>query len=339
MHTLFCNHRTLAKIPSVFLRILEYYNGVLFLTTNRVGTLDPAVTSRVHVNLHYRRLQAAEFCKVFELNIERLELIEQQRHDMFKEPKLFILKDEIVQFAMTHYRESGDGRESWNGRQIRNAFLIASSLARYEIEQQPAGFQPQLRASHFKEVETITKEYDSFRKHLKGGDDADVAYRKNERDDTWEEGSSSFASTSRPASQPLQALYQGKTYQSPMGSTHNIHAAYGTAYQRGPSPHSTPPSRPHAPGPMHSAPAHLSAEPTYATYSTTPHRSQESYHHRQYPEQVYGRQPSPTPYRGGPPPEHHRPAMPTMATMSTESEEVMPSDFSRAPPREMPRDY
>jgi hypothetical protein len=38
----------------VFLRLLEYHNGVLFLTTNRVKKIDPAFFSRISVALHYR---------------------------------------------------------------------------------------------------------------------------------------------------------------------------------------------------------------------------------------------------------------------------------------------
>ena len=39
----------------VFLRLLEYHNGVLFLTTNRVKKIDPAFYSRISVALHYRK--------------------------------------------------------------------------------------------------------------------------------------------------------------------------------------------------------------------------------------------------------------------------------------------
>jgi SpoVK/Ycf46/Vps4 family AAA+-type ATPase len=39
------------SIVSVFLRMLEYYKGLLFLTTNRVGTFDEAFKSRVHISL------------------------------------------------------------------------------------------------------------------------------------------------------------------------------------------------------------------------------------------------------------------------------------------------
>lgn len=37
---------------SVFLRALEFYSGILFLTTNRVGTIDEAFKSRIHISLY-----------------------------------------------------------------------------------------------------------------------------------------------------------------------------------------------------------------------------------------------------------------------------------------------
>jgi hypothetical protein len=35
------------------LRALEFYDGILFLTTNRVGSFDDAFISRIHVQLYY----------------------------------------------------------------------------------------------------------------------------------------------------------------------------------------------------------------------------------------------------------------------------------------------
>ena len=40
----------------VFLRLLEYYKGVMFLTTNRVSTFDPAFQSRIHLTIDYPKL-------------------------------------------------------------------------------------------------------------------------------------------------------------------------------------------------------------------------------------------------------------------------------------------
>ncbi|KAI1427000.1 P-loop containing nucleoside triphosphate hydrolase protein [Xylaria sp. FL1777] len=44
------------KIVSVFLRLLEYYQGVMFLTTNRVASFDPAFESRIHLTINYPEL-------------------------------------------------------------------------------------------------------------------------------------------------------------------------------------------------------------------------------------------------------------------------------------------
>jgi hypothetical protein len=49
----------------VFLRVLEYYQGILFLTTNRVQAFDAAFHSRIHVSITYPELDAASRRKVW----------------------------------------------------------------------------------------------------------------------------------------------------------------------------------------------------------------------------------------------------------------------------------
>jgi SpoVK/Ycf46/Vps4 family AAA+-type ATPase len=41
---------------TIFLRLLEYYQGILFLTTNRVEEFDPAFKSRIHLSVEYQPL-------------------------------------------------------------------------------------------------------------------------------------------------------------------------------------------------------------------------------------------------------------------------------------------
>lgn len=41
----------------VFLRTLEYCQGMMFLTTNRVGQIDDAIASRIHFKLKYDNLK------------------------------------------------------------------------------------------------------------------------------------------------------------------------------------------------------------------------------------------------------------------------------------------
>ena len=43
-------------LVSVFLRELEYYQGIMFLTTNRVKQIDDAIASRIHLPLKYKPL-------------------------------------------------------------------------------------------------------------------------------------------------------------------------------------------------------------------------------------------------------------------------------------------
>ena len=50
------NDPNLNALVSVFLRELEHYEGVLFLTTNRVKSFDEAVLSRIHLALRYQSL-------------------------------------------------------------------------------------------------------------------------------------------------------------------------------------------------------------------------------------------------------------------------------------------
>lgn len=44
---------------SIFLRLLEYYEGILFLTTNRINNIDLAFHSRIHVTIQYPQLSQA----------------------------------------------------------------------------------------------------------------------------------------------------------------------------------------------------------------------------------------------------------------------------------------
>jgi len=44
------------KVVCTFLRTLEYYEGIMFLTTNRVQTFDEAIASRIHLMIKYEPL-------------------------------------------------------------------------------------------------------------------------------------------------------------------------------------------------------------------------------------------------------------------------------------------
>ncbi len=178
----------------MFLRKLEYYNGILFLTTNRIGKLDPALTSRIHLILHYKRLGADEIASIFQTNIGRLRQAEAQQQKHLGsigdgESALEIDEDGIMRFAADLYNRHPKGKGAWNGRQIRNAFVVAAALARHDHTSSgtsPAHESPTVRYHHFAEVEKLTREYDRFRAQLLDGDDSFRARLFGERDDDYE---------------------------------------------------------------------------------------------------------------------------------------------------------
>lgn len=66
----FLEQRTLTDLErnalvSVFLRVLEYYEGILILTSNRVGTFDEAFKSCIQLSLHYENLGKRQCRKIW----------------------------------------------------------------------------------------------------------------------------------------------------------------------------------------------------------------------------------------------------------------------------------
>ncbi|KAJ5701520.1 P-loop containing nucleoside triphosphate hydrolase protein [Penicillium malachiteum] len=66
-------------LVSVFLRVLDYYSGILFLTTNRVGIIDEAFKSRIHISLYYPHLDEHQSKRIWEINLQRLKKIEEEQ--------------------------------------------------------------------------------------------------------------------------------------------------------------------------------------------------------------------------------------------------------------------
>ncbi|PYI08418.1 hypothetical protein BO78DRAFT_365034 [Aspergillus sclerotiicarbonarius CBS 121057] len=112
-------------LVAVFLRAMEYYPGILFLTTSRVGDFDEAFTSRINICLYYPDLSHEMTVAVFELNLKLIE----ERFRLKARP-INIERMQIASFASQHYAQHPDAR--WNGRQIRNACQNALALAEFE---------------------------------------------------------------------------------------------------------------------------------------------------------------------------------------------------------------
>ncbi|KAI1324566.1 hypothetical protein F5Y16DRAFT_423877 [Xylariaceae sp. FL0255] len=181
-------------LVSVFLRVLEYYTGILFLTTNRVGTLDEAFKSRVHLSLFYPALGRNQTEQIMEMNLNRLESIEAQRAQGTSEKSLVIFKDQICKFVVDHWdrHAANDGEGRWNGRQLRNSVQIAASLALYDREDNPDakknGVPAILDEKHFRKVEKTMTLFEGYMSKTRGGSASFIAKQRSERDDAFRGG-------------------------------------------------------------------------------------------------------------------------------------------------------
>ncbi|KAG4415988.1 hypothetical protein IFR04_010873 [Cadophora malorum] len=97
-------------LVSLFLRILEYYEGILFLTTNRLTSFDLAFKSRIHLALKYTPLDHHRRKELWKLFIGRSTKETSQVWDE-------AILDDLA-------------RVDINGRQIKNSVRTASTLAR-----------------------------------------------------------------------------------------------------------------------------------------------------------------------------------------------------------------
>ncbi|KAK7409221.1 hypothetical protein QQX98_008597 [Neonectria punicea] len=85
------------SLVSVFLRCIEYYRGVLFLTTNRVGHFDDAFMSRIHVIIFYDKLGLEERKQIWEQFFDKLS---DEREDFViaGRARAYVLEDETISF-------------------------------------------------------------------------------------------------------------------------------------------------------------------------------------------------------------------------------------------------
>lgn len=128
---------------SVFLRVLEYYSGILFLTTNRVSTFDDAFKSRIHIPIRYTDLDMTSRLKIW-------------RNFCRKVPGGVEISEKEYETLAEH---------ELNGRQIKNVIKAAESLAAFDKVK-----------LDFKQLQQVTKIQARFEKDLEsfGGVDYTV---------------------------------------------------------------------------------------------------------------------------------------------------------------------
>ncbi|KAF2672081.1 hypothetical protein BT63DRAFT_187407 [Microthyrium microscopicum] len=160
-------------LVSVFLRVLDYYTGILFLTTNRPGALDEAFKSRIHAQIYYPPLSKRQTLDIWQLNIKRLRQIGVQIKDSKEQRPLLIPEEAILSFADIQF-EKGKLRKAgaWNGRQIRNAFQMARSLAYFDASKDDPSAPASLDIRYFEMMHEITESFDRYMLEVYSGQSA-----------------------------------------------------------------------------------------------------------------------------------------------------------------------
>jgi AAA+ superfamily predicted ATPase len=136
-----------AHYDTVFLRLLEYYDGILILTTNRVGTFDEAFKSRIHLALRYENLNQEQRVEIWRNLIDMLKDFTNERVDT---GDLLMNVNKLA-------------REELNGRQIRNVITLARYLAKFRGEI--------LVYKHVQDALASVVKFDQYLLGLRGSDD------------------------------------------------------------------------------------------------------------------------------------------------------------------------
>ena len=124
------------KLITVFLRLLEYYKGVMFLTTNRMSTFDPAFQSRIHLSITYPELDRQSRRYIWQT---------------FLRPRPGTMKEDEVSPSSTALASEVTEQEidilsafRLNGREIKNTIKTARLLANSK--------EAQLKMEHIRTV-------------------------------------------------------------------------------------------------------------------------------------------------------------------------------------------
>lgn len=163
----------------------------MFLTTNIVGVIDEAFKSRIHVALEYPAIDEDSTLQIWKKTLQRIE-----RDNGKTEMKILFNEANLMKFAKNHYQRNRRSGNTWNGRQIRNAFQTAIGIGQYErlkkIKQaERQGRAPEKSSRHIrltvKSFEAVAETTSDFERYITStrGDDRERAaaheFRRDER--------------------------------------------------------------------------------------------------------------------------------------------------------------
>jgi hypothetical protein len=141
-------------LVSVFLRVIEYFDGIMILTSNRVATFDEAFKSRIQLALHYQPLDETQKLQIWRSFVRNLESVD----ELIDVDEIKSHIPELVKYDL-------------NGRQIRNAINTARQLARFKEEV--------LNFEHLRRVIQLSGRFDEYLRKVIGAKDDEHRAREN----------------------------------------------------------------------------------------------------------------------------------------------------------------
>ena len=166
---------------------MEYFKGIFFLTTNRIGHIDDAFLSRVNIVIGYDPLTDEKRARIWNGFFGKLQKdMERRKQDgskpiiqVSKYAKQYVLYDEEIKAL------------EWNGREIRNAFQTAISLARYRASKDEGTGDDDpvdVEVDHFKSVMRMSRSFRGYMDSISKLPEAERAKRAWDRNDDYRHG-------------------------------------------------------------------------------------------------------------------------------------------------------
>ncbi|KIM96275.1 hypothetical protein OIDMADRAFT_131963 [Oidiodendron maius Zn] len=149
---------------------MEYYNGMLFLTTNRVGHLDDAFLSRIQVAITYKKLDMQSQKRIWHRFFTKI------REES---------KDIGVSWEAQNYVQDEETIKSidMNGREIRNALQIAIALAKERANRQGREVA-EISLDDVKQVVSRRQRFTTYMHRIRNANEFERALASGDRNDT-----------------------------------------------------------------------------------------------------------------------------------------------------------
>jgi hypothetical protein len=136
-------------LVAVFLRHLEYFSGICFLTTNRIQVFDAAMKSRVHLALGYKEPSSTARHSIWTQSLATKGIQMLGDGEAGKEITVDAAAEKLCQ-------------EQLNGREISNAIHTAGTLARFAEEK--------LAMRHIEEVLGVRRDFEKTLENMRSSD-------------------------------------------------------------------------------------------------------------------------------------------------------------------------